>query len=143
MFELHPALQQKDFVMDLPFSRVLFEDNADYPWIFLVPRKKNVKNMLDLTHAERYRLMDEIEIAENAINSLFTPHQTNVGMLGNMTPQLHVHIIARKEGDTAWPAAVWGVKGTKYVPTEKIKMIELIKQEIQKWQKQLSLSQPD
>ena len=71
MFELHQALQKKDFVCDLPFCTVLFEDNALCPWIFLVPRKENVRNMLDLTTEERLTLMKEIELAEKVMTKLF------------------------------------------------------------------------
>lgn len=130
MFTLHSALQKKDFICDLPFCRVLLEDNKDYPWIFLVPRKENVRNMLDLTTEERLTLMREIEQAEQAINTLFTPDQTNVAMIGNMTPQLHVHIIGRFMGDPAWPGTVWGTKGTPYEPKEKQIIIEKIKKEL-------------
>ena len=130
MFTLHPALQKIDFICDLPFCRVLLENNKDYPWIFLVPRKENVRNMLDLTTAERLVLMREIEQAERAINTLFAPDQTNVAMIGNMTPQLHVHIIGRFKDDPAWPGTVWGTKRTPYEPEEKQTVIEKIKKEL-------------
>ena len=130
MFTLHPSLQKKDFICDLPFCRVLFEDNKDYPWIFLVPRKENVRNMLDLTTEERLTLMREIEHAEQVINTLFTPDQTNVAMIGNMTPQLHVHIIGRFKNDSAWPDTVWGLKGIPYAPEEKQVLIQKIKKEL-------------
>jgi len=130
MFTLHPSLQKKDFICDLPFCRVLMEDNKDYPWIFLVPRKENVRNMLDLTTEERLILMREIEQAERAINTLFTPDQTNVAMIGNMTPQLHVHIIGRFKDDPAWPGTVWGTKGTPYDSEEKRAIIQKIKKEL-------------
>ena len=137
-FELVPALQQKEFVCDLPFCRVLMEDNADYPWIFLVPRKSNVRNMLDLTTEERMLLMREIEISERAMNELFHPMQTNVAMIGNKTPQLHVHIICRFETDPLWPDTVWGCLAPEYDLKTKNEMIEKIKKEILKCQKLLS-----
>ena len=129
-FKLVPGLAQKDFICDLPFCRVLFEDNADYPWIFLVPRKENVRNMLNLTGEERLILMREIEIAEKAMNNLFHPTQTNVAMIGNKTPQLHVHVICRFEGDPCWPGTVWGTPSRPYSAEEKEKNIQLIKKEI-------------
>ena len=137
-FNLHPALAQKEFVCDLPFCRVLFEDNADYPWIFLVPRKNGVRNMLDLTTEERLTLMREIEICETAMNTLYRPTQTNVAMIGNMTPQLHVHIICRFEGDPAWPGTVWNRPARTYSSEEKTKTISKIKKEIEQCQKLLS-----
>lgn len=127
IFELVPALQKKDFIMDLNFSRVLFEDNSYYPWIFLVPRKNNVKNMLNLTTEERLQLMKEIEICEKVMFKLFPCDQTNVAMIGNKTPQLHVHIICRKEGDPDWPGTVWGNSKQNYLPEQKINIITKIK----------------
>lgn len=131
-FELHPNLQKKDFICDLDFCRVLFEDNKNYPWIFLVPRQENVKNMLDLPTPARLQLMREIERAETAMVRLFKPDQTNVAMIGNMTPQLHVHIICRFQNDPAWPGTVWSEKAQPYALAEKEKIINQIKQEILK-----------
>ena len=137
-FELVPALQQKEFICDLPFCRVLMEDNADCPWVFLVPRKEKVRNMLDLTTDERLILMREIEIVERAMNTLFKPTQTNVAMIGNKTPQLHVHVICRFENDPLWPETVWGQAARTYSADEKQLVIQKIKEEILRCQKLLS-----
>ncbi|MDR2901826.1 MAG: HIT family protein [Lactobacillales bacterium] len=130
MFQLHPNLQQKEFVCDLDFCRVLFENNKDCPWIFLVPRKNNVRNMLDLTSDERGLLSREIEICERAMNALFAPDQTNVAMIGNMTPQLHVHIICRFKTDPYWPGVVWGQPMAPYTNEAKNTLIQKIKKEL-------------
>ncbi len=135
MFELHPALQKKDFVCDLPFCTVLFEDNALCPWIFLVPRKEHVHNMLDLTTEERLNLMKEIEIAEKVMNKLFKPTQTNVAMIGNLTPQLHVHVICRYDSDPYWPGTVWNQPGKAYPATAKQEVINRIRKEFELCQK--------
>lgn len=135
-FILHPNLQKKAHVCELELCTVLFENNRDYPWIFLVPKKNNVRNMLDLTTQERLQLMREIEVCELAMMNLFNPTQTNVAMIGNVTPQLHVHIICRFEGDPCWPDTVWGIKGTPYTEEEKEQTIQTIKQEIEVCQKQ-------
>ena len=129
-FQLVPALAKKEFICDLPFCRVLLEDNVDYPWIFLVPRKENVRNMLDLTTEERLTLMREIEIAEKAMNNIFHPTQTNVAMIGNKTPQLHVHIICRFKGDMYWPDTIWGIPARPYLATMKAQTVQQIKKEI-------------
>ena len=99
MFDLVPALAEKDFVIELRLSVVLFEDNAYYPWVMLVPKVKNAKNMLRLTMEERAQLMREIALCEEALSENFPCDQTNVAMIGNKTPQLHVHILCRREGD--------------------------------------------
>jgi diadenosine tetraphosphate (Ap4A) HIT family hydrolase len=127
-FELVPALAAKDFVIDLKLCKVLFEDNKYYPWIFLVPQKENTKNMTDLTMEERFQLMKEIAVAEKIMFSLFPCDQDNVAMIGNMTPQLHVHIVCRKAGDPDWPGTVWNSHSAKYDIQEKQEIIAKIKQ---------------
>lgn len=127
-FELVPALKAKDFVIDLKLCKVLFEDNKYYPWIFLVPQKENTKNMTGLTMDERFQLMKEIAVAEKIMFSLFPCDQDNVAMIGNMTPQLHVHIVCRKVGDPDWPGTVWNSASAKYEPNEKQQIIAKIKQ---------------
>ncbi|MBQ8251069.1 MAG: HIT family protein [Alphaproteobacteria bacterium] len=135
MFQLHPSLQKKAYVCDLPFSTVLFEDNVLCPWIFLVPKKENVRNMLDLTTEERLTLMREIELAEKVMTKLFNPTQTNVAMIGNLTPQLHVHVICRYETDPYWPGTVWNQPGKPYLGTAKQDVINRIKKEFEECQK--------
>ena len=135
MFQLHPSLQKKSFVCDLPFSTVLFEDNVLCPWIFLVPRKENVRNMLDLTTEERLTLMKEIELAEKVMTKLFNPTQTNVAMIGNLTPQLHVHVICRYETDPYWPGTVWNQPAKPYMGSAKQDVINRIKKEFEECQK--------
>lgn len=128
-FELVPGLAAKDYVLDLKLCRVLFEDNCYYPWIFLVPKKEHTKNMTNLTMEERFQLMREIALAENVMLKLFPCDQDNVAMIGNMTPQLHVHIVCRRKGDPDWPGTVWNSASKKYAPEEKAGIIARIKQE--------------
>ena len=131
-FKLVPGLAAKDYVTDLKLCRVLFEDNRYYPWIFLVPKKENTKNMTYLTMAERMQLMREIAMAEDVMLKLFPADQDNVAMIGNMTPQLHVHIVCRRQGDPEWPDTVWNRTAGKYEPDIKAKMIAEIKAEFEK-----------
>ncbi len=128
-FELVAGLAAKDFVLDLKLCRVLFEDNKYYPWIFLVPMKENTKNMTNLTMDERFQLMREIALAEQVMFKLFPCDQDNVAMIGNMTPQLHVHVVCRKNGDPDWPNTVWNNASAKYDSAEKAQIIARIKQE--------------
>jgi diadenosine tetraphosphate (Ap4A) HIT family hydrolase len=130
-FGLVGGLAAKDFVTDLKLCRVLFEDNRYYPWIFLVPMRENTKNMTNLTMDERLLLMREIALAENVMMRLFPCDQDNVAMIGNMTPQLHVHIVCRKKGDPDWPGTVWNSATAKYDPEEKAQMIAKIKRELE------------
>lgn len=130
MFELVSGLAEKDFIINLRLCSVLFEDNKLYPWIFLVPRKENTKNMTFLTMEERMQLMKEIALCEEVMVEQFKPAQTNVAMIGNKTPQLHVHVIARFEGDPDWPGTVWDGHREKYSKEEKQKVISDIKKAI-------------
>lgn len=130
-FQLVPGLAAKDYVTDLPLCRVLFEDNKYYPWIFLVPRKENTKNMTNLTMAERMQLMREIALAENVMLRLFPADQDNVAMIGNMTPQLHVHIVCRNQGDPDWPRTVWNSASAPYEPAQKQENIAKIKKALE------------
>src|SRR5574344_837931 len=129
-FQLVSGLAAKDYIMDLKLCRVLFEDNKYYPWIFLVQMKENTKNMNNLTLEERFQLMREIALAEKVMFKLFPCDQDNVAMIGNMTPQLHVHIVCRKAGDPDWPGTVWNSTTGKYAPEVKAEMIAKIKQEL-------------
>ena len=131
MFELHPALAGKIYIGELPFCTVLMEDVSEFVWLFLVPRKENTRNMTNLTHAERVELMSEIEQVENKLVHLFHPDQTNVAMIGNMTPQLHVHIICRYKTDSVWPNTVWGHKFSHYSETKKSEIVNLLRKELE------------
>jgi diadenosine tetraphosphate (Ap4A) HIT family hydrolase len=108
-WSLHPQLERDTVpVGDLPLSRVLLIDDANYPWILLVPRRPNIVEIVDLGEADRVQLMAEIATASKAIKAMSGCRKINVAALGNVVPQLHVHVIARGPGDPAWPKPVWG-----------------------------------
>ncbi|MDR3255759.1 MAG: HIT family protein [Synergistaceae bacterium] len=107
VFELLPALAEKTFITDLRFCNVRLEDNRLYPWIFLIPRCENALNVTLLSVDDGLQLMREIVLAGRALAWLFPHGQVNVAMIGNKTPQLHVHVICRREGDPDWPGVVW------------------------------------
>jgi diadenosine tetraphosphate (Ap4A) HIT family hydrolase len=108
-FELHPRLAADTlFVADWALSRVLLMNDARYPWVILVPRRAGLKEVFDLTLDEQFALMAETAHAAKALKALTGAAKMNIGALGNLVPQLHVHVVARKEGDFAWPGPVWG-----------------------------------
>lgn len=107
IFELHQNLQTKSFITDLKLCRVLLENNRNYPWIFLVPRIPNVSKIMDLSMDHQLMLLKELDLAQTVLWNLFSPAQINVAAIGNKTPQLHVHIIARSLNDPSWPETVW------------------------------------
>jgi diadenosine tetraphosphate (Ap4A) HIT family hydrolase len=108
-WSLHPRLAEDTIELgDLPLSRVLLMNDANYPWIVLVPRRAGAVEMVDLEPADRGQLMDEIALASRAIRDLAPCDKLNVAALGNVVSQLHVHVIARRQDDAAWPKPVWG-----------------------------------
>ena len=108
-WSLHPQLQRDTLpVGDLALCRVLLINDANYPWILLVPRRPDVSEIIDLSEADRITLMDEISRASQAIKAMTGCAKLNVAALGNVVPQLHVHVVARGPSDPAWPKPVWG-----------------------------------
>ncbi|HXM00562.1 MAG TPA: HIT family protein [Rhizomicrobium sp.] len=109
IFSLHATLAADTaFVADWALSRVLVMNDARYPWLILVPRRAGLSELHDLTNAERVVLIEELSRAGAALKTLTNAAKINTGALGNLVPQLHVHVVARSPGDTAWPGPVWG-----------------------------------
>ena len=108
-FVLHPQLaQDTHFVTDLPLCRVLLMNESRYPWLILVPRRASVREIIELSADERTQLWTESDQVSRVLMALFQPDKLNLGALGNLVPQLHLHHIARYQTDAAWPAPVWG-----------------------------------
>src|SRR6266508_6951896 len=109
-WSLHPQLARDTInVGDLPLSRVLIMNDANYPWLLLVPRRPEIKEITDLEEIEQAQLMAEITRVARALKEITMCDKLNIAALGNMVPQLHVHVIARRSSDAAWPRPVWGV----------------------------------
>ncbi|MDQ0467483.1 HIT family protein [Labrys wisconsinensis] len=131
-FSLHPQLA-KDTVSlgDLPLSRVLLIDDSTYPWLLLVPRRREVSEITDLGAIERAHLMTEITQVADALKAETDCHKLNIAALGNVVPQLHVHVIARFRSDAAWPRPVWGqVAPTPYAPAQRAEVIARLRHRI-------------
>ena len=108
-FSLDPRLAQDTIALgDLPLSRVLLMNDANYPWLILVPRRPNLVELIDLDEAGQMTLMAELARAARAVKEITTCDKLNVAALGNTVRQLHVHVIARRDGDAAGPRPVWG-----------------------------------
>lgn len=93
--------------------RVLLMTDSQYPWLILVPEREGARELHDLSPSDQCQLMAEISQASRALETVFLPDKLNVGALGNMVQQLHVHVIARYESDPAWPGPVWGAVPAK------------------------------
>lgn len=108
-FSLHPRLAADTaFVADWALSRVLLMDDARYAWLVLVPRREGLVELHDLTPTERALLIEELARAGAGLKAITGAAKINIGALGNLVPQLHVHVVARGPGDPAWPGPVWG-----------------------------------
>jgi len=108
-FTLDPRLAAETvLVCDLPLCRILLMDDARFPWLVLVPRLPGLSELNDLAARERNTLMEEISTCANILREVAPCDKLNIGALGNIVRQLHVHVVARVEGDAAWPGPVWG-----------------------------------
>ena len=106
---LHPQLAADTHkVGDLALARVLIIKDANYPWVILVPRRAGISEILDLAATGQADLMAEIARAGAALKEITACDKLNIAALGNVVPQLHVHVIARSKSDPAWPHPVWG-----------------------------------
>jgi diadenosine tetraphosphate (Ap4A) HIT family hydrolase len=126
---LHPQLEADTVpVGELALSRLLLAKDANYPWLILVPRCPAVSDVIDLDEPGQAELTREIALVCRALKAVTPCDKLNVAALGNMVPQLHVHIIARRHGDPAWPKPIWGVVPVRdYDPTVQERLIAALR----------------
>jgi diadenosine tetraphosphate (Ap4A) HIT family hydrolase len=119
IWSLHPQLAQDTVpVGDLALSRVLLASDANYPWLILVPRLPGLIELIDLEENAQVQLLGEIATAARALKAITECDKLNIATLGNQVAQLHVHVIARRHSDAAWPKPVWGAAPpAAYTPT--------------------------
>ncbi len=108
-FELHPQLAKDTTVIgEFPLSLALLHKDNAVPWVILVPKRANLKELHHLPMKEQQQFLHESQAVSQALEATFQPDKLNLGALGNMVPQLHIHHIARFKDDVAWPGPVWG-----------------------------------
>src|SRR5215212_12232237 len=131
-WELDPLLERDTVAIgDMPLSRALLIKDATYPWLLLVPRRHLASEITDLDAIEQAQLVTEIAHASRVLKELTSCHKINVAALGNVVPQLHVHVIARFREDAAWPRPVWGqVPATRYEASEKADVVARLRRRI-------------
>ncbi len=113
-WELHPDLLRDTVeVTRLPLCRVGLMNDATYPWLVLSPMLPGLRDFHDVPAAHHGALMAEIGRASRALQKIYKPDKINVAALGNVTPQLHIHVIARSAADPAWAKSVWGIVPAK------------------------------
>ena len=124
-FRLASRLEaESHFLVDWMLCQVRLMDDARFPWLILVPRRAGLEEWTELGVEDSAQLAKEIGRAGQALALKFTPTKLNVGALGNIVRQMHVHVIARFKSDAAWPGPVWG-QGSR-IPYEKAKKEGLI-----------------
>lgn len=119
MFKLHSQLAKDCLpVTDLGLCRVFLQNNSNFPWLVLVPMRENLREIFDLVDGDYESMMNEVRSVAKHLSIFTRAHKINVAALGNMVPQLHIHVIARFENDLAWPNPVWnsGVSAMPYAP---------------------------
>lgn len=96
------------FVAELPLCNLYLQNESRFPWLVLVPRRENVSELIDLSMEDQQSLTCEIAMVSQLMKAKYSPDKLNVANLGNIVKQLHIHVIARYEADSAWPGPVWG-----------------------------------
>jgi diadenosine tetraphosphate (Ap4A) HIT family hydrolase len=116
---------------DLMLARVLAMNDANYPWLILVPRRAGAVEIIDLSDEQQAQLMDEIALLAGVLKDVTQCDKLNIAAIGNVVPQLHVHIVARRRSDAAWPRPVWGAMPARpYKPAELARFIASIRAEV-------------
>ena len=133
IWSLHPQLAQDTVPLgDLPLARVLLANDGNYPWLILVPRRPGLTEILDLDPNEQVQLLGEIDAAARALKAVTECEKLNIAALGNVVAQLHVHVIARRHSDAAWPKPVWGAATpSAYVPAVRDGLIGALRRALQ------------
>ena len=107
-FIVDPRISSTCFILDdWPVSRVFLKNNANSPWLILVPRHMNVRDIDELPQTVQHMLMHEITALSSLVKTYFKPDKLNVGTLGNIVSQLHIHVVARFTTDALWPHGIW------------------------------------
>ena len=107
-------LKSSHYITDLKLCSIRLHDNSKFPWVILIPKRNKITDMSDLNSKDQILLMKEIIYVSKIMKKLFKTSKLNVEKIGNIVPQLHVHIIARSKKDSSWPLPVWVVKGKNY-----------------------------
>jgi diadenosine tetraphosphate (Ap4A) HIT family hydrolase len=129
---LHPQLARDTAPLgDLPLSRILISKDANFPWLILVPRRAGCVELIDLDSADQAALLTEIDRAARALKAATRCDKLNIAALGNVVPQLHVHVIGRRTSDAAWPKPVWGAAPPRaYDPADLDRLTAALREKI-------------
>ena len=120
-------LKDSHFITELKLCSVRLIDNSKFPWLILIPNRKKITDISELKFIDQVLLMKEIVHCSKLMKKIFKTKKLNVEKIGNIVPQLHIHIIARSTRDSSWPLSVWVVKGKPYSKVLLTKTIYKIK----------------
>ena len=107
-------LKSSHHIIELKLCSIRLHDNSKFPWVILIPKRNKITDISDLNSKDQILLMKEIVHVSKIMKKLFKTSKLNIEKIGNMVPQLHIHIIARSKKDSTWPLSVWVVKGKNY-----------------------------
>ncbi|HAU1295592.1 TPA: HIT domain-containing protein [Legionella pneumophila] len=108
MFCIDDRIKSSSFILgEWPLSTVLLKNDASYPWFILVPRRMDIQEIYQLEKSDRFLLIEEINQLSLLASDYFKPDKLNIGALGNIVPQLHIHIVIRRKSDPLWPQGIW------------------------------------
>jgi len=107
-------LKSSNHIIELKLCSIRLHDNSKFPWVILIPKRNKITDISDLNSKDQILLMKEIVHISKIMKKLFKTSKLNIEKIGNMVPQLHIHIIARSKKDSTWPLSVWVVKGKNY-----------------------------
>ena len=125
-------LKSSYHITDLKLCTIRLNDNSKFPWVILIPKRNKITDMSDLNSKDQNLLMKEIIYVSKIMKKSFKTKKLNVEKIGNIVPQLHIHIIARSKKDSSWPLSVWGVKGKNYSKTALKIMAEKVRKSLNK-----------
>ena len=120
-------LKSSHHVIELKLCSIRLNDNSKFPWIILIPKRNKITDISDLNSKDQILLMKEIILVSKIMKKLFKTSKLNIEKIGNIVPQLHIHIIARTKKDSSWPLSVWVVKGKNYTKTSVSIMMQKVR----------------
>jgi len=120
-------LKDSHLITNLKLCSIRLIDNAKFPWIILIPNRESITDISELNSKDQMLLMKEIVHCSKLMKRIFKTKKLNIEKIGNIVPQLHIHIIARFTKDSTWPLSVWVVKGKPYTKILLAKTINKMK----------------
>ncbi|MDB3886058.1 HIT domain-containing protein [Candidatus Pelagibacter sp.] len=120
-------LKDSHSIAELKLCSIRLIDNAKFPWIILIPKRKNITDISELNLKDQMLLMKEIVHCSKLMKKIFKTKKLNVEKIGNVVPQLHIHIIARSKNDSSWPLSVWVVEKKNYSKKKIIVILQKLK----------------